>query len=145
MSNLLNITTSQFVVEVASSGKKYEFEGLNNFAIENPQIKHLTRGADSLDSSGIEYSEGASQPITVTATIRTTQNFYLLFKSFFQTSTRLNVYLVDRVDGRVVFVKNAIIQTLPIQKTVGEGEDNTNVDFVLESFILDADYKGGEF
>jgi hypothetical protein len=143
MSNLLNITTSQFVVEVASSGKKYDFIGLHSFTIEDPRATHLTRGADGLSSSGIEYSEGNSQPVVVTATVRTTQNFYPLFKKFYADKERINVYIVDLVDGRTMFIKQAIIQKLPIQSSIAEGEDSVNIDFVFESFVFDADYKGG--
>ncbi|MDR0485700.1 MAG: hypothetical protein LBH29_03120 [Elusimicrobiota bacterium] len=144
MSNLLNITASQLIVENAKTGKKYDFIGLNSVAIEDPRATHITRGADGLDKSGIEYSEGNTQPIVFTAVVRTTQNFYPLFQKFYTDKTRLNVSIVDTINARVVFVKEAIIQKLPVQTTIDETEDSVNVSFVFESFIFDADYKGGK-
>ncbi|MDR3243819.1 MAG: hypothetical protein LBT79_03625 [Elusimicrobiota bacterium] len=141
--NTINITASQFITEVAETGKQYKFKGLHSVSIEDPTMNHITRGADGLDSSGIEYSEGNASPKTVTNAVRTTQNFYPLFKKFYQEQTRLNIYITDRKDGRVVFLKDAIIQQLPIQRDISESEDSCVVNFVFESFNLDADYKGG--
>ncbi|MDR2708363.1 MAG: hypothetical protein LBC07_00100 [Elusimicrobiota bacterium] len=145
MSNIFNITCTQFIVERASDGKKYEFRGLHTFTIENPQMTHLTRGSDGLDRYGIEYSEGNSQPIVVTAVVRTTQNFFPVFQGFYKDQTRINVTLIDRNDARVIRLEDALLQKLPMQASIEESEDSVNVEFVFESFKLNADYKGGEF
>ncbi|MDR3050019.1 MAG: hypothetical protein LBV16_09365 [Elusimicrobiota bacterium] len=144
MSNLLNITATQFSVEVASSGKKYDFVGFHSASIEDPRAVHITRGSDGLDSEGIEYSEGNSSPVVVTCAVRTTQNFYPLFKQFWKKKERLNIYISDTNDGRIVYAKAAIIQKQPFQNTIEESEDSVNVSFIFESFQFDADYKGGE-
>ena len=141
MSNLISITSSQLAVENASTGKKYDFVGLHSVNIEDPRATHITRGADTLDKSGIEYGEGNSSPIVATCAVRTTQNFFTLFKNFYLNKTRLNVYIVDRIDGRIKYFKDAILQKQPFQTVIDESEDSVTVSFIFESFTFDADYK----
>jgi hypothetical protein len=141
MSNLLNITSSELIITETASGRAYHFIGLHSFSIEDPRATHLTRGSDGLSKDGIEYSEGNSQPVVVTATVRTTQNFYPVFTKLYQNKTRFNVSIADTNDGRTIDIQRAIIQKRPIQTLVDESEDSVNVDFVFESFNLDANYK----
>ncbi|MDR3112934.1 MAG: hypothetical protein LBU09_00980 [Endomicrobium sp.] len=144
MANIFNMTSTQFTVEIMLTGKKYDFIGFHSATITDPRATHITRGADSLDKSGIEYSEGITQPITVECTVRTTQNFYELFKTIYDTKARVNVYIVDRTDGRIKAFKNSILQKQPFQTDISESEDSLNVSFVFETFNFNADYKDSE-
>jgi hypothetical protein len=142
--NFLNITASQMVVEVADTGKQYSFVGFHTLTIENPQSTHIIRGSDGLSQEGVEYSEGMSAPIVVTCGLITTQNFYPAFKSFYEKKSRLNLNIVDRIDGRILAFKKSILQKLPSQTTIDESEESVKINFIFETFTMIADYKGGE-
>lgn len=144
MSNILNIAQLQAGLTV--NGKTYKFVGLNSVNVSDPRVNHITRGADGIDSEGITYSSGNSQPIVITANIRTTQNFYKLFKDLYDNKTRFDFFLVDTIDGRITTYKSAIMQSEPYQRTISENEDSIGVDFVIESMTKVFDFKdNGDF
>lgn len=129
--NLFKIGQTQAVLTV--NGKTYRFKGLHSINEDNPRMKHLTRGSDGLDSDGIDYEEGTSQPIVGTFNIRTSQNYFELFSDLWKNKTRFDWSLVDTKTGSSKTFQNAILQQEPYQRVIDDTEDSIGIDFIIEA------------
>lgn len=122
------------------NGTNYTFEHIDNVTIDDPQLKHLTRGANASSKSGLMYTEGQSSPKVLTFTLKGASVAHLnLLKDHYAEQSedeRIDFWVIDRKTGSIMSAKDAILQKEPRQASISEGEDNLNIDVMIETFNL---------
>ncbi|MDR0676306.1 MAG: hypothetical protein LBF97_04630 [Elusimicrobiota bacterium] len=124
------------------NGVDYRFPYVDSDTVDDPQLTHIIRGANSSDDTGIVYSEGNTQPKTRTVILKAIPiSVFNMLVEIFRNKERIDYYAIDRVDGSSRISKNAIIQREPRQLANGEDADNINVELIFESFVIEEKMK----
>ncbi len=130
---IFKIYESDFGVTI--DGVNYDFEHIQNLAIEDPERTKLIRGANAGNKTGLVYKEGIKDPKTITVTlIGISMDMHNLLKTAYADKTRLDCYCVSRVDGSSKIAKNAILSQEPKQLSVDDSAESMNTALVFESF-----------
>lgn len=122
----------------------YTFEHVDSVAIDDPELMHLVRGANSVSDSGLMYTEGNSSPKTLTFTLKGLGKEYMALLSGLWDSqrtegdafSRFDMWVIDRKDGSNKIAKKCILQKKPQQLNIGEGADNLNIEVIVETYSL---------
>lgn len=127
---------------VTLNGVNYDFEHVQNLAIEDPESTKLVRGGNASNKLGLIYKEGIKDAKTITVTIiGMTMDLHNLLKAAYVDRTRLDCYCVSRVDGSSKIAKNAILSKEPKQLSVDDSAESMNTALVFESFDISEVYK----
>ena len=127
---------------VTLNGVNYDFTHVNNVQIEDPERTRLVRGGNAANKTGLVYKEGIKDAKTITVTvIDVTMDLHNLLKAAYADKTRLDCYIVSRVDGSNKIAKNCILSQEPKQLSIDDGQDSMNTDLVFESFDISEIHK----
>jgi hypothetical protein len=120
---------------VTINGVNYDFEHVQNMAIEDPERTKLIRGGNASNKTGLIYKEGIKDAKTLTVTlVGITLEMHNLLKTAYADRSRLDCYCVSRVDGSSKIAKNAVLSQEPKQLSVDDSAESMNVALVFESF-----------
>lgn len=129
-------------VGLTLNGVNYDFTHVVNIEIEDPERQRLTRGANAGNKTGISYREGLKEAKTVTYTvIGMPLALHNLLKEAFKNGTRMDAYIISRVDGSSKIAKNAVLAQAPKQMTLDDSPDSMNTQLIFESFDIDEVHK----
>jgi hypothetical protein len=124
------------------AGVNYKFEHIDKVVIENPEKSHLTRGANSSSKLGLQFKEGSTSPKTVTFSLKgISPEFFTLLSGVYTANSRLDCWVMDRITGSHKTFKDSILQAEPRQLNISEGEENLNVELMIETFNLIEEFK----
>ena len=127
------------------NGVNYTFDHIDSVAIEDPQMKHLVRGANAISTTGLMYTEGQANPVTLTFTLKGASVAHLnLLKAHYKDqaeNNRIDFWVVDRKNGSILSAKDSILQKEPRQLNISEGEENLAIDVMIETFNLTENVK----
>lgn len=127
---------------VTLNGVNYDFEHVNNLTIEDPERTRLVRGGNAGNKTGLIYKEGIKDAKTVTVTlIGVSMDLHNLLKSAYNDKTRVDCYVVSRVDGSSKIAKNAILSQEPKQLSIDDAAESMNTSLVFESFDISEVHK----
>ena len=136
MSNMLRIWRTDGGVTI--NGTNYEFDHFDQVTFTVSQMKHITRGANSKNKTGIDIEENNKQPDTAAVTILDiSADLVKLLNKCYEDDTRITLWFIDRANLGKVQYNNAKIQQRVQQLNIGESEDNLNVTLTVESFDVD--------
>lgn len=120
---------------VTLNGVNYDFDHVENLQIEDPERTRLIRGGNAGNKTGLVYKEGIKEAKTITLTvIGMPMELHALLKQAYSDKTRLDCYVVSRVDGSSKIAKNAILSQEPKQLTLDDSPESMNTALVFESF-----------
>ena len=118
--------------------KDYSLGHIDSWTAEDPNKKHLTRGANRVSTRGLIYSEGGKSPITITVSLVGVESQLAnLLNDLFNKEERFNAFAIDGTTGDSAFANNCIVTGAVRQSTISEGEDSMNIEVVFETFDLD--------
>jgi hypothetical protein len=124
------------------NGVNYEFDHVENVTIEDPERTRIIRGANAKNTVGLTYREGLKEAKTMTLTvIGMTAATHNLLKDAFKAQTRLEAWVVSRVDGSSKIAKNAVISQSPKQLSMDDSAESLNTALIFESFDMDEIHK----
>lgn len=124
------------------AGVNYDFEHVQNLQIEDPERTRLVRGGNAGNKLGLIYKEGIKDAKTITLTvIGINVDIYTLLKGAYDNRTRLDCYVVSRVDGSSKIAKNAILSQEPKQLSLDDSAESMNMALVFESFDISEVHK----
>ena len=124
------------------NGTTYTFENCDSVTIEDPKRNHLIRGVSSTSKFGLSYQEGTASPYVITTTLKSIGIEYeSLLKKAFEDKTRIDFWVIERKTGTNKTFKEAIVGNAPKQLNIGEGEDSLDIEFVVEGFSYESNYK----
>jgi hypothetical protein len=116
-------------------GVKYEFPNVAELQEEDPERNRLTRGSNATDKIGIVYKDGLKDPKRWTLPIlNMSAALKAVLDSAFEKQTRVEPYCVDKSDGSIKTMKNAILSNRPRQLALDETAESMNVSLEFESF-----------
>lgn len=123
---------------VTIDGVNYEFEHFDNVTFTISQMKHLTRGANSKNKTGISIIENSKQPDTAAVTILDISSDLIdRLNKAFENDERIALWFYDRSNLGKIQYNNAQIQQRVQQPTIAEGEESLTVTLTVESFDVD--------
>lgn len=129
-------------VGVTLNGVNYDFTHVENLQIEDPERTKLIRGGNAGNTTGLVYKEGIKEPKTITLTVIGLEAaLHDLLKQAYADKTRLDAYMVSRVDGSSKIAKNCILSQEPKQLTVDDSAESMNTALVFESFDISEVHK----
>jgi len=115
----------------------YDFPHVENLQIEDAERTRLIRGGNAGNKTGLIYKEGIKEAKTITLTvIGIDMDLHNLLKTAYQDKTRLDCYVISRVDGSSKIAKNAILSQEPKQLTLDDSAESMNTALVFESFDI---------
>lgn len=110
---------------------------VDNTAFENPERKHLTRSASATNTTGLVYTEGVKDPKNVTITaVGISLEMAKMLAEMYAKEERTDFKIIDRKTGRMRSFEKSIISQEPTQSQTGEGAEELNVSFILETFVV---------
>lgn len=113
----------------------YNFDHVDSFVIENPERTRLVRGANSGNTTGIEYKEGVKEPKVVTISVLgMSVELFNLLQTQYKTRGRMDAFCVSRSDGSSKIAKNAILSQEPMQLSLDDSPESMQTALVFESF-----------
>jgi hypothetical protein len=137
---ILNIADCD--VGFSINGTNYTFDHVDGVTIEDPRRSHLIRGVNSTSKRGLRYREGTASPYVVTVRLKSIGvSFEGLLRTQFDNDGRIDFWVIDRATGSNKKFQQACLQNAPKQLSITEGEDNLDIELVLESFDFTGDYK----
>ncbi len=130
---VFKIYNCDFGIKVA--GVKYEFPNVAELQEEDPERNRLTRGSNATDKIGIVYKDGLKDPKRWTIPImQMSAALKTALDSVFENQTRVEAYCIDRTDGSLKSLKNAVLSNKPRQLSLDETAESMNVSLEFESF-----------
>lgn len=127
---------------VTLNGVNYDFEHVNNLTIEDPERTRLVRGGNASNKTGLIFKEGIKDAKTITVTlIGISMDLHNLLKTAYNEKTRLDCYVVSRVDGSSKIAKNAVLSQEPKQLAIDDSAESMNVSLAFESFDISEVHK----
>jgi hypothetical protein len=127
---------------VTLNGVNYDFEHVENLQIEDPERTRLVRGGNAGNKTGLVYKEGIKEAKTITVNvIGLSAELYGLLKTAYEARTRLDCFVVSRVDGSSKIAKNSILSQEPKQLTLDDSAESMNTALVFESFDISEVHK----
>ncbi len=127
---------------VTLGGVNYDFEHVQNLAIDDPETTKLIRGGNASNKTGLIYKDGIKDAKKVTVTIiGMTMELHNLLKAAYNDKTRMDCYCVSRVDGSAKIAKNAILSQEPKQVQIDDSAESMNTALAFESFDISEVYK----
>lgn len=122
-------------VGVTLNGVNYDFEQVENVQIDDPEKTRLIRGANAGNKIGLAYKEGLKEAKTVTCTvIGIPMALHNLLKAAYQAQTRMDCYIVSRIDGSTKIAKNSVLSQEPKQLSLDDSAASMNSSLTFESF-----------
>ncbi len=118
-------------------GVNYDFEHVENFQIENPEMTKLIRGSNAANKVGLAYTEGLKEPKKLTVTvIGLSAALKAVLDAAYTAKTRVDAYAIDRNDGSSKIAKDAVLSQQPLQLNIDDSVESMNVALVFESFNI---------
>ena len=130
---MLRIYTCKVGLQI--DGQNYYFDDINSVSVEDPLRKHLTRGANSQNKTGLAYQEGSRQPCVVTFNaVGVSAELASLITSCFKNERRVSGFAIDDMSGENYTFRKALVTRAANQANVSDGEDTYDMAIELESF-----------
>lgn len=116
-------------------GVKYEFDHVAELQSEDPERNRLTRGANAKNKTGLVYKDGLREPKRWTIPIlQMSAALKEALDLAFDQQKRIEPYCIDRKDGSMKMMKQAILSNRPQQLTLDDSAESMNVSIEFESF-----------
>lgn len=114
----------------------YTFSDVDSIAYTFAKKNHITRGANSTNKEGIEYTEGGKTPdVAEVKVVDCSVSIYKLLLTIFNTKgARISFWFIDRATGEGYTFKSAKIRDKPRQTVIDESEESIGFMFAVESF-----------
>lgn len=117
------------------NGVNYDFEHVDSLVVEDPTRTRLIRGANAANKTGIVYQEGIKEPKTWTVMILNMSiDLKTLLDQIYSDRSRVDVYVINNIDGSAKIAKNAVLSQQPQQLTVDETAESMNISLIFETF-----------
>lgn len=127
---------------VVLNGVNYTIPHVDEVRYTDPEMKQLTRGANSDDSAGITYITGRKDPKTIEVdSLQIPVELASAFNTAYENETRMEVYAISRRTGSSVKGKQAILVQPPLQASINESPDSLVVTLQFNTFTLERDVK----
>lgn len=108
---------------------------VDSHAFDDPERKHLTRGASGKNKTGLVYTEGIKDPkVLTTVFVGISQEMAQLLADMYDKEDRTDIKIVDRKTGQSRTFTNAIVSQKPLQSAMGDGAEEQNVQVIFEAF-----------
>jgi hypothetical protein len=127
---------------ITLNGVNYDFDHVENLQIDDPETTELVRGGNAGNKTGLVYKQGLKEPKTITLTvIGVPMALHNLLKAAYKDKTRMDCYVVSRVDGSSKIAKNAILSQEPKQLSVSDAAESMNTALIFKSFDVSEEHK----
>lgn len=124
------------------NGVSYDFTHVQSLQIEDPETTKLIRGANAGNKTGLAYREGIKDAKKITVTIiGMSIELKGVLDQAFSDQSRLDLFVISRVDGSSKMARNAVLSLQPQQLAIDENPDSLNVALTFESFDLSEVHK----
>lgn len=120
----------------------YDFEHVQNLTIDDPETTKLIRGGNASNKTGLIYKDGIKDAKKITVTIiGMSMEMHNLLKQAYADRVRMDVYVVNRLDGSSKIAKNSILSQEPKQASLDDSAESMNTALAFESFDVSEVYK----
>ena len=127
---------------VTLNGVNYDFDHVENLQIDDPETTELIRGSNAGNKTGLIYTQGLKEPKTITLTvIGISMELHNLLKAAYTAKTRMDCYVVSRLDGSSKIAKNAVLSQEPKQLSVSDAAESMNTALIFKSFDVSEEHK----
>lgn len=121
---------------------KYDFEDVDSVTVTKNGRKHKTRGANSKNKVGFVYMENSKQADEIAInTVGLSGAMLTILQNAYEDETPMTVYCIDSATGESYIGNDCILQELPRQQDIVEGEETYNVTLTFETFNLKPNLK----
>lgn len=129
-------------VIITLKGVNYFHDHVDSVAIEDPEMRQITKGVNAQNKMGIVYMTGTKEPKNVSfVAMDLPSELVTAYTKACEDEERMDFSVVSRRDGSSFTAKNSILTQKPQQLTLDESPESMNVTLALQSFDTKWEHK----